>query len=49
MLLILVACVGSCGGRPAQPKRGVLEKGIGSWSFGRYQHLLDVEVWVPRP
>jgi hypothetical protein len=45
---VLALLVADCGGRPPQPKRGVLEQSIGSWTFRRYQQLLDVEVWVPK-
>ena len=37
----------ACGGKPPLPKRGVVEKDLGSWKFRRFQGpLLDVEVWV---
>lgn len=35
-----------CGGRPPVPKRGVVEADVGSWTFGRFQPVLDVEVYV---
>lgn len=36
----------ACGGTPPPPKRGVLEKPVGSWKFRRYQQVQEVEVWV---
>ena len=42
--LILLGC--ACGGRPATPKRGVVEADLGAWKFRRFQPVLDVEVWV---
>lgn len=38
----------SCGGRPPPPKRGVVEKDLGSWLFRRYQKVLDIEVYVAK-
>jgi hypothetical protein len=43
-----VAMAAGCGGRSPPPKRRVIESGIASYSFGRYQRLVDVEVWVPQ-
>jgi hypothetical protein len=37
----------SCGGPPRPPRRGVIEGDVSSWSFRRYQAVLDIEVWVP--
>jgi hypothetical protein len=44
--LIALAFLAACGGRPPVPKRGVVEKDLGSWKFRRFQPVLDVEVWV---
>jgi len=46
--LILVTAQFSCGGRPPAPKRGVVEKDVGSWLFRRYQKVLDIEVYIPK-
>jgi hypothetical protein len=45
--LALALAAPACGGRQPPPKRAVIEGDVESWSFGRYQALLDVEVWVP--
>jgi hypothetical protein len=37
----------ACGGRIPPPERRVLEHDVASWSFRRYQRVVDVEVWVP--
>ncbi len=37
-----------CGGTPKPPKRGVIESDVGGWGFRRFQHVLDVEVWVKK-
>ena len=44
--LILVVVISACGGNPPVPKRGVVERDLGSWKFRRFQPVLDVEVWV---
>ena len=44
---LAIALVGACGGRPPPPARGVAESAIAGWEFGRFQQMLDVEVWVP--
>jgi hypothetical protein len=45
VLLVALLLLG-CGGRPPQPKRGVVEADLGAWRFRRFQSILDVEVWV---
>ena len=45
--LAVVATAPACGGRPPIPPRGVGERAIAGWEFRRFQHVLDVEVWVP--
>ncbi len=47
LVALAIAVVGACGGRPPAPRRGVAEAAIGDWDFGRFQEMLDVEVWVP--
>jgi len=47
VVALAIAMVGACGGRPPPPKRGVAEGAISDWEFGRFQEMLDVEVWVP--
>jgi hypothetical protein len=42
----LLVC--SCGGSGKPPVRGVIESDLDGWRFGRYQSVLDVEVWVPK-
>ena len=46
IICILLLVLGSCGGAPPIPKRGVVESDLGAWKFRRYQPVLDVEVWV---
>lgn len=36
----------ACGGNPPIPKRGVVENDLPGWKFKRFQHVLDIEVWV---
>jgi electron transport complex protein RnfG len=36
----------ACGGKPPIPKRGVVEGDLPGWKFKRFQHVLDIEVWV---
>lgn len=36
----------ACGGTPPIPKRGVVEGDLPGWKFKRFQHVLDIEVWV---
>ncbi|RMH40526.1 MAG: hypothetical protein D6689_13460 [Deltaproteobacteria bacterium] len=43
----VAAFASACGGRPPPPKRLVIESNVASWTFRRYQRLVDVEVWVP--
>jgi len=46
-LLVVLVLLGACGGKPPVPKRGVVERDLGSWKFRRFQGpLLDVEVWI---
>src|SRR5438067_1540571 len=45
-LLVLQAAAGACGGTLPPPKRRVIEGDLGSWHFRRYQHVVDVEVYV---
>lgn len=42
----IVVLIAACGGKPPVPKRGVVERDLGSWKFLRFQPVLDVEVWV---
>jgi hypothetical protein len=44
---LTIALLTACGGHPPAPKRGVAETAIAGWEFGRFQEMLDVEVWVP--
>lgn len=37
---------GACGGTLPPPKRRVLEEDVGGWRFRRYQHVVDVEVYL---
>jgi hypothetical protein len=37
---------GACGGRPPQPKQGVIQADVGTWKYRRFQAVVDVEVWV---
>ncbi|HEX5059554.1 MAG TPA: hypothetical protein VFV99_09355 [Kofleriaceae bacterium] len=46
VLLAGIVTLFACGGHPPPPKRGVVEKDLGSWKFRRFQPVLDVEVWV---
>ena len=46
LFLAGLVTVVACGGRPPQPKRGVVEGDLGAWKFRRFQPVLDVEVWV---
>jgi hypothetical protein len=43
---VALVVVAACGGKPAVPGRGVVERDLGAWKFGRFQPVLDVEVWV---
>jgi hypothetical protein len=47
-LAIALPLLGSCGGPPKPPKRGVIEKDVDAWGFRRYQSVLDIEVWVAK-
>jgi predicted nucleotidyltransferase len=47
VIALAVATAPACGGRPPIPPRGVGETAIGGWEFGRFQHMADIEVWVP--
>jgi hypothetical protein len=42
----VVVLLAACGGKPPVPKRGVVERDLGTWKFRRFQPVLDVEVWV---
>lgn len=42
---VLVAA--GCGGATQVPRRRVIEGDLSGWAFRRYQHVLDVEVFVP--
>lgn len=42
----LTAGAAGCAGTLPPPKRRVIEKDLGSWHFRRYQHVVDVEVFV---
>jgi hypothetical protein len=44
-VVVALAALG-CAGHPPIPKRGVVERDLGSWKFRRFQAVLDVEVWV---
>jgi hypothetical protein len=46
VVLVALALVVGCGGRPPIPKRGVVEGDLGEWKFRRFQPVLDLEVWV---
>ena len=46
MILAAFVIAVACGGRPPEPKRGVVEGDLGAWKFRRFQPVLDVEVWV---
>ncbi len=47
MAALVVALLVACGGKPAVPRRLVVETDLGSWKFRRFQGpLLDYEVWI---
>lgn len=46
-VLLGVVLAWGCGAAAGVPKRRVIEADLEGWSFRRYQHVLDVEVFVP--
>ena len=44
--LVLTLGFGACGGRPPQPKQGVIQADVGTWKYRRFQEVVDIEVWV---
>lgn len=47
VIVLAIALLSACGGKPPVPKRLVVEGDVGSWKFRRFQGpLLDIEVWV---
>lgn len=46
LLAILMLSLVACGGTLPPPQRRVIENDLGAWRFRRYQHVVDVEVWV---